>query len=67
MGDDAEYNIEQQENEGRFKRACEYAGLDHNSKPLLCWTDGVGYEDEIWSWEPLIRIVGIFSNLYRER
>jgi hypothetical protein len=67
MGDDAEYYIEQQEEEARFKQASEYAALDNNSKPLLCWADGVGYEDEIWSWEPLSRILGIFSNLHRER
>lgn len=67
MGDDAEYYIEQQEGEARFKQTCEYAALDRNRKPLLCWADGVGYEDEIWSWEPLNRILGIFSNLHRER
>lgn len=67
MGDDAEYYIEQQEEEARFKQASEYAALDSNSKPLLCWADGVGYEDEIWSWEPLNKILGIFSNLHRER
>ena len=67
MGDDAEYYIEQQEQEARFKQASEYAALDSNSKPLLCWADGVGYEDEIWSWEPMTKILGIFSNLHRER
>ncbi len=67
MGDDAEYYIEQQEEEARFKQASEYAALDHNSKPLLCWADGVRYEDEIWSWEPLIKILGIFSSLHREQ
>ena len=67
MGDDAEYYIEQQEEEARFKQACESAALDHNRKPLLCWADGVRYEDEIWSWEPLDKILGIFSNLHRER
>jgi hypothetical protein len=67
MGDDSEYYIEQQEEEARFKQACEYAALDRNRKPLLCWADGVGYEDEIWSWEPLNKILGIFSNLHRER
>src|SRR5690349_5859245 len=67
MGDDAEYYIEQQDEEARFKQAGEYAALDRNSKPLLCWADGVGYEDEIWSWEPLNRVLGIFSNLHRER
>ena len=67
MGDDAEYYIKEQEKEARFKQASEYAALDHNRKPLLCWADGVGYEDEIWSWEPLNKILGIFSNLHRER
>lgn len=67
MGDDADYHIEEQEAEARFKQACENAALDHNRKPLLCWADGFGYEDEIWSWEPLDRILGIFSNLHRER
>jgi hypothetical protein len=67
MGDDADYYIEQQEEEARFNRACEYSILDHKRKPLLCWADGVAYEDEIWSWEPLDKILGIFSNLHRER
>ena len=67
MGDDAEYYMEQQEEEARFKQASEYAALESNRKPLLCWADGVGYEDEIWSWEPLDKILGIFSNLHRVR
>lgn len=67
MGDDAEYYIEQQEREARFQRACEHAALDHNGKHLLCWADGVGYDDEIWRWEPLNEILGVFSNLHRER
>jgi hypothetical protein len=66
MGDDAEYYIEQQEEEARFNQACEYELLDHNTKPLLCWADGVAYEDEIWSWEPLNKILGVFSNLHKE-
>lgn len=67
MGDDAEYYLEQQEEEAQFKQASEYAALDHNRKPLLCWADGVGYEDEIWSWEPLNKILGIFASLHEER
>lgn len=67
MGDDAEYYIEQKEKEARFKQACEYAAQEHKEKPLLCWADGVGYEDEIWSWEPLNKILGIFSDLHREK
>lgn len=66
MGDDAEYYIEQQEEEARFKQLYEHAALDDNGKPLLCWADGVGYEDEIWSWEPLDKILGIFSSLRKE-
>jgi hypothetical protein len=45
MGDDAEYYIEQQEEEALFKHSSEHA-LDRNTKPLLGWADGVGYEDE---------------------
>ncbi len=67
MGDDAEHYIEEQEQQARFQEACEYATLDQNRKPLLCWADGVGYEDEIWSWEPLDKILGIFSSLHREK
>lgn len=67
MGDDAEYYIEQQEEEARFKQASDYAALDSNSKPLLCWADGVGCEDKIWSWEPMNKILGIFSSLHGER
>jgi hypothetical protein len=67
MGDDAEYYIEEQEEEARFNQLCESAARDHNRKPLLCWADGIGYEDEIWSWEPLNKILGVFPNLHRER
>lgn len=67
MGDDAEYYIEQQAEEARFKQASEYAALDGKRKTLLCWADGVGYEDEIWSREPMNRILGIFSDLHGER
>jgi hypothetical protein len=67
MGDDAEYYIEQEGLATQFKQASEYAALDSKSKPLLCWADGVGYEEEIWSWEPLNRILGIFSNLHGEK
>jgi hypothetical protein len=67
MGDDAEYYIEQQEEAAQFNQASEYAALDHNTKSVLCWADGVRFEDEIWSWEPLNKILGVFSNLHRER
>jgi hypothetical protein len=67
VGDDAEYYMEQQEEEARFNQASEYAVLDHNAKPVLCWADGVRFEDEIWSWEPLQKILGVFSDLHRER
>jgi hypothetical protein len=67
MGDDAEYYMEQQEEEGRFTHVCVDAALDSKRKPILCWADGVAYEDEIWSWEPLNKIFGIFSNLHREK
>lgn len=66
MGDDAEFYMEQKEEEARVMQLSENAALDDNGKPLLCWADGVGYEDEIWSWEPLDKILGIFSNLHRE-
>lgn len=67
MGDDAEYYIEQEGLAARFERASEYAASDSGSKPLLCWADGVGYEDEIWSWEPMSKVPGIFFNLYGEK
>lgn len=66
MSDDAEYYIEQQKEEVRFKQD-EYAALDRNRKPVLCWADGVACEDEIWGWEPLTRINGTFSDLHGER
>jgi len=65
MGDDAEYYIEQQEEEASFKQACDYAALECNRKSVLCWADR--YADEIWSWEPLSRVLGVFSNLYNVR
>lgn len=67
MGDDAEYYMEQQAEEAWFKQASEYAALESKRKPILCWADGVGYEDEIWSWEPMNRVLGIFSDLHGER
>lgn len=33
----------------------------------LCWADGVGYEDEIWTWEPPEQNIWDFLNLHRER
>jgi hypothetical protein len=66
VGDDAEYYMEQQEEEARFRQACEYAALDRNKKrirkPLLCWTDGDA--EEIWDWEPLTKILDVFSDLH---
>jgi hypothetical protein len=62
MGDDAEYYMEQQEEGIRFNQACENAMLDRNRKPLLCWTDGCA--DEIWNWEPLTKVLGVFSELH---
>jgi hypothetical protein len=62
MGDDAEYYMQLQEEEARFKfsQALGYAG--RNKKPLLCWTDG--YAGEIWDWEPLTKVLHVFSNLH---
>lgn len=62
MGDDAEYYMEQQQEEVDFQQALEYGRLSQNTKSLLCWIGDD--EDEIWSWEPLSRIVGVFSNLH---
>lgn len=67
MGDDAEYYVEQQEEEARFSKHSNMRHLERKEKPVLCWADGVGYEDEIWSWEPLNKILGIFSDLHREK
>jgi hypothetical protein len=62
MGDDAEYYIEQQEIERRLAEAFKNAELDRNRKSLLTWAGGL--EDEVWSWEPLERIDGVFADLY---
>lgn len=62
MGDDAEYYMEQQQEEADFQQALEYGRLSQNIKSLLCWIDKD--EEEIWSWEPLSRIAGVFSNLH---
>ena len=64
MGDDAEYYIEQQEELARLDQASKYAALDRNRKSLLTWAGG--FEDEIWSWEPLARIGGVFANLHKK-
>ncbi len=61
MGDDAEYYIEQQEEEAHV---CQYAANLHE-KILLCWIDGV--KDEVWSWEPMNKILGVFSKLHKNR
>lgn len=64
MGDDAEYYIEQQDEEARFNQVCQYATNLHE-KVLLCWIDGV--KNEIWSWEPMNKILGVFFNLHQNR
>ena len=67
MGDDAEYYMEQQEEEARFNEARDFASPSHYEKPLLCWVDGIECEDEIWNWKPMDRILGVFSQLHKDR
>lgn len=64
MGDDAEYYIEQQDEEARFNQVCQYATNLHE-KVLLCWINGV--KNEIWSWEPMNKVFGVFSNLHQNK
>ncbi len=63
MGDDAEYYIEQQESEAQYEQACWQAELDRNKKLLYCWVDGHD-QDIWWDWEPMTRVLGIFSKLH---
>ena len=63
MGDDAEYYIEQQESEARYEQACRQAELDRNKKSLYCWVDGHD-QDIWWDWEPMSRVLGVFSKLH---
>ena len=62
MGDDAEYYMEQQAEEARFNRMCQQAVLEQNIKSLFYYSDE--YLEEIWEWEPLSRVLNVFSNLY---
>lgn len=66
MGDDAEYYIEQMEEEARSRQACKESSerdrLEQNRKPVFCWTDGLA--DEIWEWQPLARILGVFATIH---
>lgn len=63
---DAEYYIQQQEEEARLQQASEYAASERNSKPLLCWTDQLPGE-EVWSWQPLSKVSGVFAELYEQK
>jgi hypothetical protein len=63
---DAEYYMEQQEEEARFQQASEDAAREGNSKLLLCWTDKLPGE-EVWSWKPMSTILGIFAELHQQK
>ena len=62
MGDDAEYYMEQQEEEKRFRQQCQQEALYRNKKFLVCFTDGCS--EELWDWEPLVEVPDIFFNLH---
>lgn len=64
MGDDAEYYMEQQQEQTLLRRAFENAALEQNIKSLLCWSDECF--EEIWEWEPLCKVVDVFSKLFAE-
>lgn len=63
MGDDAEYYMEQQAEAAQFSRACEQAVLAQKQKSLFCWVNGCE-QDLLWNWEPMSRVLGVFSNLH---
>lgn len=63
---DAEYYIEQQEEEARFQQANEEVASQSNSKPLLCWTDELPGE-EVWIWKPMSKVVGVFAELHEQK
>jgi hypothetical protein len=65
MGDDAEYYMEQQEEESRFRLTCEHGSQGRNKKSLLCWSGEC--RRELWEWEPLSKVLGVFSNLHELR
>ncbi len=65
MSDDAEYYMEQQEEELRSRLTCEQSLQDGNKKTLLCWSGKCRHE--LWEWEPLIKVLNVFSNLYHLR
>jgi len=66
MGDDAEYYLEQQEEQSRFEQACkqarEHDEWKRNRKFLFCWADGSDGEI-VWAWEPRSTILEVFSDL----
>jgi hypothetical protein len=60
---DAEYYMEQQEEEARFQQA---STSDKDTKLLLCWTDKRPGE-EVWDWQPLSKVPGIFAELHKQQ
>ena len=63
MGDDAEYYIEQQQEEADFYQQMEYAQEAEKTKSLYCWTDQ-NKDSLLWSWEPLSRVENVFFSLH---
>jgi len=62
---DAEYYIEQQQEESHFHHLSD-AGSTRNVKPLFFWTDTAASE-AIWDWQPLGRVLGIFADLHQQK
>lgn len=66
MGDDAEYYIEQQQEEADFYQQMEYAQEAEKTKSLYCWTDQ-NKDSLLWSWEPLSRVENVFFSLHHSK
>lgn len=67
MGDDAEYYIEQQQEEADYHQQMVYAREAEQTKSLFCWTDEDGYSDDLWNWKPLSRVENVFLSLHDSR
>ena len=62
---DAEYYIEQQEEEAQFRHLSNAVNTQ-NVKPLFFWTD-TGAGEAIWDWQPLSVVHGIFADLHQQK
>lgn len=66
MGDDAEYYLEQMQENADFLQKVAYDIASERTKSVFCCLDNSDFYD-IWSWEPLSRVEDVFSVLHKEK